>query len=195
MLRIIFLLSLSVSLIAVSCKKEPENTDVSGCTDIDADNYNANATIDDNSCTYQKRFLGNYDGNFACAGLFSAVFTNAEFAITELINKTKVNMIIQTNIGPLPVEATIIGKDSLDINSTLSNISINIQDIIPGGPEGTVLTDGQVISGLKMSSDAKELTGNLNISLTLKESVIVNGFPLPQGFKIEDTCAFIGSKK
>jgi len=49
-------LFLTVSLIFSSCKKDDDEvvtpTVISGCTDSDATNYNASATQDDGSCTY-----------------------------------------------------------------------------------------------------------------------------------------------
>jgi hypothetical protein len=49
---------LFVSASVTSCKK-----DVKGCTDEIAENYSADATVDDNSCTYfADRFTGNYLG-------------------------------------------------------------------------------------------------------------------------------------
>ena len=52
----ILYLFLTVSLIFSSCKKEEDEvvtpTVISGCTDSDATNYNANATQDDSSCMY-----------------------------------------------------------------------------------------------------------------------------------------------
>jgi len=52
----ILYLFLTVSLIFSSCKKEEDEvvtpTVISGCTDSDATNYNANATNDDGLCEY-----------------------------------------------------------------------------------------------------------------------------------------------
>ncbi len=89
---------LIIGLVFSSCKKDPET--VSGCTDPLGDNYNAEATIDNSSCTFQKRFLGDYTGLFNCAGTFKAVFSMADLSITELIKKDEVNIIIQSTIGP-----------------------------------------------------------------------------------------------
>ena len=97
---------LITGLVFSSCKKDPET--VSGCTDPLGDNYNAEATIDNSTCTFQKRFLGDYSGTFDCKDQFKAVFSMAELSITELIKKDEVNITIQSTIGPLPVMGKII---------------------------------------------------------------------------------------
>ena len=54
-----------------SCEACPEEEDVLGCTDASANNYNADATLDDNSCLYSTTF--NVD--MSCAGVdFDEVF-------------------------------------------------------------------------------------------------------------------------
>ena len=54
-----------------SCEACPEEEDILGCTDASANNYNADATLDDNSCLYSTTF--NVD--MGCAGVdFDEVF-------------------------------------------------------------------------------------------------------------------------
>ena len=43
---------LAASIIFSACKKEEDEVVVNGCTDASANNFNANATNDDGSCTY-----------------------------------------------------------------------------------------------------------------------------------------------
>ncbi|MBK8515581.1 MAG: hypothetical protein IPL55_04610 [Saprospiraceae bacterium] len=56
--KLLFLF-LILAITLVSCKKDPEV--ISGCTDPLGDTYNPDASIDNSSCTYQKRFLGDYN--------------------------------------------------------------------------------------------------------------------------------------
>ena len=181
-----------LGFVVISCKKEPEV--ISGCTDPIGDNYNADATVDNSTCTYQKRFLGEYAGEFDCAGAFMTVFTMADMSITELVTKDQVNLIIQTNIGPLPVLGSL-SKSQITVDATLSDLSIKPSDIIAGASEDPIKADGTVKTVLTISDDNKTLTGDLNISLVTKEPTVIAGFPIPAGFTLSDVCGFVGTKK
>lgn len=183
---------LIIGLVFSSCKKDPET--VSGCTDPLGDNYNAEATIDNNTCTFQKRFLGEYTGLFNCAGTFKAVFSMADLSITELIKKDEVNIIIQSAIGPLPVMGKLT-KNEVTVDATLMNLKVKAGDVVAGGGDTEILCDGTVKTVLTISADNKTLTGNLNVKLVTKEAVVIGVFPLPAGFTLSDDCAFTGTKK
>lgn len=58
--------------LAISCSEDK----VEGCTDPDSLNFNTNATEDDGTCTYPRdNFIGDYEGDFTCAGAFSIANT------------------------------------------------------------------------------------------------------------------------
>ena len=180
------------SLVLVSCKKDPENT--TGCNDSTADNYNASATVDDGTCTYQKRYIGEYVGDIKCPGTFSAVFSMADLSIIETIDKKTVNIIIQTTIGPIPVLGNIT-KSELNVDQPIPDLSIKPSDILAGASETPIKADAEIKSTLTLSEDGKILTGILKIKLTTKEATTVNGFPIPVGFTLSDECPFTGTKK
>lgn len=190
-LKFLFIM-LVVGLVFSSCKKDPET--VSGCTDPLGDNYNAEATIENNTCTFQKRFLGEYTGLFNCAGTFKTVFSMANLSITELIKKDEVNIIIQSAIGPLPVMGKLT-KNEVTVDATLMNLKVKAGDVVAGGGDTEILCDGTVKTVLTISADNKTLTGNLNVKLVTKEAVMIGVFPLPAGFTLSDDCAFTGTKK
>ena len=140
---------LIIGLVFSSCKKDPET--VSGCTDPLGDNYNAEATIDNSSCTFQKRFLGDYTGLFNCAGTFKAVFSMADLSITELIKKDEVNIIIQSAIGPLPVKG-ILTKNEVTVDATLTNLKVKAGDVVAGGGDTPEAVFDGLVHGLKKTS-------------------------------------------
>jgi hypothetical protein len=153
---------LITGLVFSSCKKDPET--VSGCTDPLGDNYNAEATIDNSTCTFQKRFLGDYSGTFDCKDQFKAVFSMAELSITELIKKDEVNITIQSTIGPLPVMGKII-DNKLVVDATLKDLPINARDISPLFPDIQIIATGTVTSTLSLDNTNKILTGSLKLTL------------------------------
>lgn len=186
------IICVAIATIFLSCNTEPEV--ISGCTDPLGDNYNAQATVDNASCTFQKRFLGKYNGEFKCKGSFATVFTMAQMEITELIKKDEVNIIIQSTIGPLPVMGKL-SKSTVDVDATLTNIKVKVGDVVPGGGDGQVLVDGKVKTTLTISSDNKILTGIINLELITKEPTTIGGFiTIPAGYKLADECDFKGTK-
>lgn len=180
------------SLVFVSCKKDPETT--IGCNDSTADNYNASATVDDGSCTYQKRYIGEYVGDIKCPGTFSAVFSMADLTIIETIDKKTVNIIIQTTIGPIPVLGNI-SKSELNVDQLIPDLSIKPSDILAGASETPIKADAEIKSTLTLSEDGKILTGVLNLKLTTKEATTLGPIPIPAGTSLSDACPFTGTKK
>ncbi|MFZ1704141.1 MAG: hypothetical protein WAT79_07330 [Saprospiraceae bacterium] len=174
-----------------SCKK-----DVEGCTDVQADNYNADANVSTSTCTYQKRFTGDYDCTFGCAGTLAGVFQTAEMNVSELAVKSEVNLIIQSTIGPIPVKGTVISKDSIKIDAVLDNLEVVPEIFFPGTGTTPIKVSGTVKSTLGISSDNKKIAGILELTLANKEPVTVSGIPFPAGtLKLTDSCDFEGTKR
>jgi hypothetical protein len=189
------LLVLVVSFVFTSCKKDPEEpTIVKGCTDSTADGFNPNATEDDNSCTYQKRYLGEYTGDIKCPTVFAAVFSMADLSIIETIDKKTVNIIIQTTIGPIPVVGNVT-KSELNVDALIPDLSIKPSDILAGASETPIKADAEIKSLLTLSEDGKILTGVLNLKLTTKEATSIGAVPIPAGTSLGDACPFTGTKK
>jgi hypothetical protein len=180
------LLILVFSLVLTSCKKDPEGT--AGCNDSSADNFNSAATEDNGTCTYQKRYLGDYTGVFSCAGSFAAIFSTAEIKITEQIEKSKVVITIASTIGDIPVEGTI-KKDSLFVDALLTDLKFKANQINPLLPEVDIVANGTIKTVLKISSDNKILTGDLNLAIkpTSPAEYAI--------FALSDVCGLVATKK
>lgn len=184
---IIILLGLVIML--PSCKKA-----VTGCTDPLGDNYNAEAEVSDSTCTYQKRFLGEYTGQIACKGLFKNAFTMADMSVNELILKNEVNIIIQSTIGPLPVKG-ILTKNTITVDQLLTGLKINLMDLNPLAPDQVIDADGTIKTVLTISDDNKTLNGLISIALIPKVNIDILGIPFPAGNPIPDQCDYVGTRK
>lgn len=185
------LLFMLVTILFTSCKK-----DVEGCTDPKADNYNADANVSSDDCTYQKRFAGTYDCTFGCKGTLSGVFQTAEMTISELAVKSEVNLIIQSTIGPIPVKGTIIPTDSVKVDQTLDNLEVVPEIFFPGTGTTPIKVTGTVKTTLGVSDDNKKVSGIIFLTLANKEPVIVSGIPFPAGtLQLSDSCDFTGNKR
>lgn len=186
------ILTISIaSFLFIGCKKEEI---VKGCTDPLGDNFNAAAVETDNSCTFQKRFLGEYDGTIACKGLFKTAFTMADMSIIELIKKDEVNMIIQSTIGPLPVKGTLT-KDQILVDAKLSGLKINLKDLNPAAADLQIDADGTIQTTLTISADNKTITGLIKIALIPKVDIDILGIPFAANSPIPDQCDFTGVKR
>lgn len=189
-LNFALLLCISVFLLS-SCKKEVE-----GCTDPKADNYDSEANVSVDNCTYQKRFAGEYTGAFECQGNFAGLFQSADLTISELAVKTEVNIVIQATIGPILVKGTIISSDSLKVDETLDNLEVVPEIFQPGAGTTPIKAIGTVKTTMGISADNKVISGVLDLTMTNKEPVTISGIPFPAGvLKLSDKCAFTGTKK
>jgi len=102
---------------------------ITGCTDSASNNYDALATEDDGSCSYDRdKFLGDYAmGTLSCTGLLGMLLDNdaLTFTISEDVGGDK-NAVVVSLTGSVPVAfgATIAG-DVLTINQMLTNVPID----------------------------------------------------------------------
>ncbi len=127
---------LSLSLTFISCNKNP------GCTDPNAENYNDQAEVDDQSCiSARKKYVGIYNSNETCN------ITPAQSFYTEVreANDNLNDILIYNlaNIYKLPVRATVSKSTfvienqypdqtgfSVSGNGSISGNSISIQYLI-----------------------------------------------------------------
>ncbi len=138
----LFLLLGLIAVVGVisSCSDDPE--EITGCTDEDAINYNADATISDNStCTYLDRykFIGDYEGTLACEMALSAILDNDMLTFT--------------------IGATPGGEDN--------EVTISLTGAIPlsfgGTVSGDVLTISQELMGVPLTIAGMTVVVNMDI--------------------------------
>ncbi|MBK8886378.1 MAG: hypothetical protein IPN46_07405 [Saprospiraceae bacterium] len=182
------------ALVNFSCKKDPETDPViKGCRDAQADNYNANATVDEGNCYYQKRFVSGYDVNILC-GAADAVFKDATLAITENPKKDRVNFNIGSIAGNIIFDG-IISKNTVNIDTTIQGLIVNAKNLDDAYPDVDVKANVSMKSLLTLSDDGKKLSGNMKVGLVTTEPFTINGIEIPAGFPVNDDCTFEGVKK
>ena len=153
--------------------------DVMGCTDPDAENYNAEATTDDGTCTYARdKFVGSYLGTFQCPGLLAIISSDSlVFTIAESLdpaNKDEV-IVTLTNVGGLTFDLTgTVSGNNLDINAELLGVPIQ-------GVTGDVTGTG---TG-SLNADGTELTADITLTV---------GIPL-LGINDTQTCTLVGTRQ
>jgi hypothetical protein len=182
----LFFALLATMSVAVSSCGDDEPEIIMGCTDSVADNYNADATDENGSCTYQDRFSGTWPGTFSCQGLLAALFTSADVTVAPGATSDAVGITVTSSTLPFPIPLNgTITRDDLTINVTLPNVEFTGLDIIPGY-EGEMFNI-TVAGTLSISEDNSTLSGDLNF--TLEETT--SGGIIPT---ITDTCNFTATK-
>ncbi len=170
----------------VSCGEEEE---IPGCTDVDGDQYNVEATVDNGTCTYFDRFVGTYEGTFACPGALMGVFVGADLVIAESVSATNdvvsVTVISPSLPGPLPLIG-VITKNDVTITATLPNIPLALAGLPPG------LIVNINVSGVLVRQADGSLSGTVMVSLqdTTGTLMLVIGTDT-----IGDNCPFTAVRK
>lgn len=185
---------LSLTLMISSCKKDPEiDVIIKGCKDALADNYNKDAEEEDGSCTYQNRFISKYDVNILC-GAASAIFKDATMEITANAKIDRVNFLIGSIAGNIVFDG-IITTSTVKIDTIIKDLVVNAKNINSGFPDQNVKADVTMNSLLTLSSDAKTLSGDMDVKIKSNENIVIGSAVIPAGTAVEDKCTFKGTKK
>lgn len=171
----LFLALLVSGMFIMSCEKEK----VKGCTDKEAENYNALAEESDGSCTYARtKFIGSFAGNIMCGFPLN---TDSEFQldISEgLSSKSEVEIQFKETAIQLPILKGSISGDSITINQdTIKDVEL---ESLPGVKLDLVVSG----SGEMVENDTK-INGTLNVS----------NIPDPGQQPIVSSCNFDAVKK
>lgn len=103
-----------------SCEEDP----IRGCTDPDAENYDALAVEEDGNCVYTRdKFLGDYLGTLGCPGALAPISSDMfPFTISESVT------------GGINEVGVLLSNLGVTINGTVSGNVITLNSVVPGYP-------------------------------------------------------------
>ena len=164
--------------------------DDNGCTDPTSDNFDAEALLDDGTCTsYNRdRFFSNYLGEFGCSNpVFTERLDNDSlmFSISEPVDITDAFEVILTlQIDGIPVNLEgNVSANTLTIDDTLQNFTI--PNFLPLGMDTIDITVDVIgLGNAVISDDEQTIEGPLNLRLEFTDG---SGF-------IEDDCFLVGER-
>ena len=144
---------LAFAMTFTSCEEEA----VRGCTDPEAENYDALAVEDDGACSYTRdKFLGSYSGDLSCPGAL-AVISNDAFAFT----------ISESVSGGVNEVGVLLENLGVTINGTVNGSVISMNSIVPGYPFMAggmeIMADLEVTGSATLDDTETMLDGQLDI--------------------------------
>lgn len=177
-LLFLFLSVFSVSAFLTSCGED----DIEGCTDPQSNNFNAEATVDDGTCTFDRdQFLGDWFGSIVFPGNLSAISSDSiSFTIDTGIDpedRSSVNVTFtNTALAGISSAANVDGNN-ITFASELLDFPITLDGL------GTINADINVSGALGIMGN--DIEGTIDASAT----------PTGTTISIADTGTLMASKQ
>lgn len=195
-LKSTFILLLITSVVFTSCKKDPEEEDIKieGCTDAAADNYNPDAAVNNGECYYQNRFISEYDVSVLC-NQATEIFEDAKMSIQSAGNRDQVFFSITSSATDISFFGDIVNRNLVTIDTILKDFQADLKDLTPLVTQSQVVTvDLGIFAELSLSTDIKNLSGDMALQLISKDTIDYNGLKIPP-ITLEDECRLSADKK
>ena len=176
-LTLIALITLTMTF--TSCEEDP----IVGCTDPDAENFDATAVESDGSCVFTRdKFLGDYLGTLACPGPLAPISSDMfPFTISESVT------------GGVDEVGVLLSNLGVTINGTVSGNTISLNSVVPGYPfdangDGTpdLMADLEVTGSATLDDAGTNMSGQLDIVATSSDTGATLG---------TDSCSMDGVKQ
>lgn len=159
-LRYLFILAMVGMVTFSSCSEDDADGDISGCTDVEAENYDPDATVSANTCVYARdKFKGSYEGSLT-------------FDSTTELNQDSVDFVILDNItgaNDVAINFTIMDLPTTISGTALADsLFINSKVVIPNGGVINPLLEGQSVDiffagKIILSNNGNTINGPLDV--------------------------------
>lgn len=176
---------LLVGLFVSSCGED----EIVGCTDPNAENFDAEANVSGNCVFTRDKFIGSFLGSFSCSNPLLAPIVNSDslvFSITEGVDDEVSNVIFNLQIEgiPVPLRGTVSGN-VVNVDDSLEGVTIPGIEVVPGIPL-TITANVTGSGNATLSDDNQTLAGNIRIEIEATS-------PVP--LSAADDCAMIGTRQ
>ncbi len=154
--------------------------DVEGCTDPDAENYNVNATVEDESCVYARdKFIGDYVGSFLCPGALAFISSDTlNFSIQPGLDPAKKDELIVTLMN-------VAGGITIDLTATALGDELIIDAELLGVPVMGVPGDVIGTGTATLNADGTQIMADLNMNIKVAAIMLDR----------TDDCTLVGTKQ
>jgi len=158
-----FLFLLLACVFTGLCFTSCEEEDIEGCMDTQSNNFNAEATIDDGSCTYDRdQFIGDWLGSIIFEGNLETISSDSiAFTIDTGIDptdKSSVNVTFtSTAVAGISSTATVDGN-AISFSTSLVDFPIDLPGL------GTLNADISVEGNMTITGN--ELAGTMDAAAT-----------------------------